>query len=196
MFKKGEKVHFHDGTVQTIRGRRTKLYRPKAEKCIVRGFVRGAIVDPDGTEHMGDWHENVLTEYGHQQVIRAFAGLANFTAASYMALGYQSTQFTANSDISTKATMSSEYGSSSGATTGNRRAMSGGQQTINGNMTLTQTIQWAATDVSHGVTLNAVGMANQAAAGGGSLMSMAIFASSTKGTTQALNITYNFIFST
>jgi hypothetical protein len=45
-----------------------------SEKLAIRGFVRGALQDPDGTVHMGEWHENVITNVGFAQYILANVG--------------------------------------------------------------------------------------------------------------------------
>jgi hypothetical protein len=173
--------------------------------------VRGALVDPDGTEHRGEWHENVITVWGHQQVVRNWAGLAlSATSASaanitdlglarYWAIGSMSNT-TASTNFSTiSSILQTEYGSASGgAGTASRAAVSagGGLQALSGTWTLSQTHAYAATDILHGATLNCIAQHSNVSASSGSALSIAVFDSSTKGTTQALNLTYNFLFST
>ena len=195
MFQKGDRVRMHDGRVAVVRKTgAVPRRRQQTEAVGIRGFIRGALIDPDGTVHLGDWHENVITEEGHKNVVRCFAGLANSSQANWWAIGSHST--TGSQVVS----MQSEFGTDSGAgaNTGNRAAITanGGSQVLSSNWTLSQTHSWPATHISHSVTLNAIGQALNSSVATGSLLSIATFASSTKGTNQTLSITYNWLFST
>jgi hypothetical protein len=197
MFKKGDKIHLHDGSTHKVRrnGRVPKMPAAPGELPRIRGFVRGALVDClTGEEHVGDWHENVITTYGHGQVIRNFVGLAGSSYASFWGIGYhteaQSSNFSTQSVIdSTEWALHSSGGSS-------RATVSAGSQTLSGTWTLSQSFQYASTHISNAQTVNCIAQFGNSSRGTGSAYSIATFASSTKGTTQALNITYNFLFST
>lgn len=197
MFKKGDKIHTHDGAVHTVRksGKAPKMPMQPGEMPRIRGFVRGALVDClTGDQQSGDWHENVITTYGHGQVIRNFVGLAGSSFASFWGIGYMTEAQSSN--FSTKSAIdSTEYGS---ASTGGvaRITVSAGSQTLSGTWTLSQSFQYVSTAISHAQTVNCIAQYGHSSVGSGSGYSFATFASSTKGTTQALNITYNWLFST
>ncbi len=213
--KKGERIITHDGRAHRVKadGAIPKSMSRQSDRFKMRGFFRGELVDcVTGEKQTGDWHENVITTYGHGAVIRAFAGLqssqgstassyatvlSDLGLARYLAIGYMSG---ASSDFSTKALIdSSEQGtaSTSGSTAGGARAtLSAGIQSLAATWTLSQSFQYASSAISNAVTINAVGLYHNATVGSGSALSWATFASSTKGTTQALNVTYNFLFST
>lgn len=195
MFQKGERIHAHDGTVHLVRRRGQAPKMGPMEMPRVRGFVRGALVDQvTGKQRMGDWHENVITTYGHGLIIKNFAGLAGSSFASFWGIGYhteaQSSNFSTMSKID-----STEWGlHSSGGVS--RATVSAGSQTLSGTWTLSQSFQFASTHISHAQTVNCIAQYGHSSVGAGTAISLATFASSTKGTTQALNITYNFVFST
>lgn len=210
MFQKGTKIHLHDGSVVHVRqaGIPKRLGKgPSKERALVRGFVRAALVDLDGTEHAGDWHENTLTEYGHQMIVRNYVGIVSSATsavagnitdlglARYWAIGSQATVAT---DLSTKTALVSEYGTNSASTvgTGTRAAVSSGLQALSGTWTLSQSFQYASSHITHAATLNCLAQYHHATVGSGTAHSMALFASSTKGTTQALNLSYAWLFST
>jgi len=196
MFKKGEKIHLHDGRV--IRVRRAgipKIKRGPGETASIRGFLRGSLVDClTGDEKVGDWHENVITTYGHGLVIKNFVGLAGSSFASFWGIGYhteaQSSNFSSQSKID-----STEWAT---ASTGGvaRLTVSASTQTLSGTWTLSQSAQYVSSAISHAQTVNCIAQYAHSSVGSGTAISLATFASSTKGTTQALNITYNWAFST
>lgn len=206
MFKKGEKIHTHDGKVHRVK---TGGQLPKMgnERHSVRGFIRGALVDClTGEEKVGDWHENVITTYGFGIVIRNYAGLASSASsvaatvtsdmgfARFWGLGYmteaQSSNFSTMSKIdSTEWPLASTGGAS-------RATVSVGSQLLSVTYSLSQSFQYASTQISNAVTVNCVAQYHHSSVGSGTAHSLATFASSTKGTTQALNLTYNFVFST
>jgi hypothetical protein len=195
MFNKGDRIHTHDGRVHVVRqaGRVPRMGRMETPR--IRGFVRGALVDAHaGEQAAGDWHENVITTYGHGMVIKNFVGLAGSSYASFWGIGYhteaQSSNFSTMSKIdSTEWALHSTGGVS-------RATVSVGSQTLSGTWTLSQSFQYASTHISHAQTVNCVAQYGHSSVGSGTAMSLATFASSTKGTTQALNITYNWVFST
>lgn len=195
MFKPGEKIHTHDGKVHRVKHAGRAPFMGPMDVPKIRGFVRGALVDNrTGKGRMGDWHENVITTYGHGVVIKNFVGLAGSSFASFWGIGYhtqaQSSNFSTQSAID-----STEYGlHSSGGVS--RATVSAGSQTLSGTWTLSQSFQYASTHISHAQTVNCVAQYGHSSVGSGTAMSLATFASSTKGTTQALNITYNWVFST
>ncbi len=207
MFKAGEKIHTHDGKVHRVRraGVLPKMGRGRTEIHRIRGFVRGELVDClSGEVQTGDWHENVITTYGHGAVIRAFAGLqssqgstassaatilSHLGLAQYWGIGHMTEAQSSN--FSTKSAIdSSEQGtaSTSGSTAGGARAtVSNGVQSLAATWTLSQSFQYVSTAISNIVTLNCIAQYHNATVGSGTALSLATFASSTKGTTQALD---------
>jgi hypothetical protein len=153
---------------------------------------------------MGDWHENVITTYGFGMMVRNYAGLASSASsvgatstadlgfARFWAIGYMTEAQSSN--FSTKSAIdSTEWGL---ASTGgvSRATVSAGSQLLSNTGTLSQSFQYASSQISHAQTVNCVGQYHNSSVGAGTAHSLATFASSTKGTTQALNITYNFVF--
>lgn len=197
MFKRGDRIHLHDGSTHVVRraGIPRLKKRGQTEMPRIRGFVRGALVDClTGEQRTGDWHENVITTYGHGMVIKNFVGLAGSSFASFWGIGYHTQAQSSN--FSTAASMdSTEYGlHSSGGVS--RATVSAGSQTLSGTWTLSQSFQYASTHIANGGTVNCIAQYGNSSVGAGTALSLATFASSTKGTTQALNVTYNFVFST
>jgi hypothetical protein len=196
-FKRNDRIHTHDGKVHRVKkdGVLPSSMRGRNEMPKIRGFVRGALVDcVNGEEQVGDWHENVITTYGHGMVIKNFVGLAGSSYASFWGIGYQ-TQAQSSNFSTMSAIDSTEYGlHSTGGVS--RATVSAGSQTLSGTWTLSQSFQYASTQISHAQTVNCVAQYGHSSVGSGTAMSLATFASSTKGTTQALNITYNWVFST
>jgi len=198
MFKPGEIIRTHDGKSHraTRSGRfpRSMAKKP-GEMPRIRGFVRGALVDClTGEERVGDWHENVITTYGHGMVIKNFVGLAGSSYASFWGLGYQTEAQSSNFSTMSKIDSTEWATASTGGAA--RATVSAGSQTLSGTWTLSQSFQYVSTAISNAVTVNCVAQYGHSSVGSGTAMSLATFASSTKGTTQALNITYNWVFST
>ena len=197
MFKRGDKIHLHDGSTHVVRrGGIPRLKKQHThEMPRIRGFVRGALVDClTGEQQAGDWHENVITTYGHGMVVKNFVGLAGSSFASFWGIGYH-TQAQSSNFSTASAIDSTEYGL---ASTGgvSRATVSVGSQTLSGTWTLSQSFQYASSHISHAQTVNCIAQYGNSSVGAGSALSLATFASSTKGTTQALSITYNWLFST
>lgn len=195
MFNKGDRIHTHDGQTHVVRktGKAPKMGRLEVPR--IRGFVRGALVDClGGEQRAGDWHENVITTYGHGMVIKNFVGLAGSSYASFWGIGYQTEAQSSNFSTMSKID-STEWGlHSSGGVS--RATVSVGSQTLSGTWSLSQSFQYASTHISHAQTVNCIAQYGHSSVGSGTAMSLATFASSTKGTTQALNVTYNWVFST
>src|SRR5688572_14127289 len=123
-FRKGERIHTHDGQVHVVRrtGRLPKIKRGPQDRALIRGFIRGALVDcVTGEEKVGDWHENVITTYGHGMVVRNYAGLASSASsvaatvtsdmgfARFWGIGYM-TQAQSSNFSTMSAIDSTEYG--------------------------------------------------------------------------------------
>lgn len=206
MFQKGDKIILHDGTAHVMKraglpprsgGRRRK---GTGEVATVRGFVRGCLVDClTGEEQMGDWHENTITTYGHSEIIRNFVQLAGSLPAQWFGIGLAASSGASSTNLSTCTVIESEYGLQSNSTynaAGGSRAAVAANQGISGVWTLTQSYQYASSHLTNGATVGALAQYGVSTVGGGSAMSIALFASSTKGTTQALNVTYNWSFGT
>jgi len=204
MFKKGERIHLHDGSLHVMEqdglppraGKRRR--QGLREGATVRGFIRGALVDlKTGEEKAGDWHENIITSYGHGQIVRNFVGLANSSHASYWGLG-QHTE-AQSSNFSSQTVMSSEYGTQSNSTVnqaGASRANVAASQALAGAWTLSQSWQYASSHISNNVVINCLAQYAHQSIGSGTAISLATFASSSKSNSQALNITYNWSFGT
>jgi hypothetical protein len=208
-FKQGEVIHTHDGKRHRVGkdGKLPRMKRGRDEVSSIRGFIRGALVDCiSGEKVQGDWHENVITTYGHGMVVRNYAGLASSASsvaatvlsdlglARFWGIGYMT-----NTNSALFSTMSAidstEYGlHSTGGVS--RATVSVGSQLLAGTWSLSQSFQYASTNISHAVTVNAIAQYHTSSCGAGTAHTLATFASSTKGTTQALNVTYNFVFST
>lgn len=195
--KKGEKIHLHDGSVVRVRARGRVPKLKNADGMKIRGFVRGALVDClTGEEHMGDWHENTITTYGHGMVIKNFAGLAGSSVATAWGIGSIAVG-AGSTNYSTMSKMDSEYPLASNSThdaAGGVRATIG--QSLSGTWTLTQTYQYASSAITNAATLNCVAQYANTSIGAGSALSFATFEASTKGTSQALNVSYSWLFST
>ena len=204
-FKQGEKIIGHDGKVRRV-GPGGKLPKMKTERALIRGFIRGEIVDcVTGEKQTGDWHENVMTTYGFGMVVRNYAGL-NSSASSvactatsdigwarFWGVGYQ-TQAQSSNFSTMSAIDSTEYPL---ASTGgvSRATISVGSQLLSGTWSLSQSFQYVSSYLSSNATVNCIAQYHTSSAGAGTAHTLATFASSTKGTTQALNVTYNFVFS-
>lgn len=206
-FKQGEKIHAHNGRTYRV-GKDGKLPNMgKRDVARVRGFIRGEMIDcVTGEKQTGDWHENVITTYGHGMVVRNYAGLASSAStvaatvlsdlglARFWGIGYQ-TQAQSSNFSTMSAIDSTEWAL---ASTGgvSRATVSVGSQLLSGTWSLSQSFQYVSSYISHAQTVNCIAQYHNSSVGAGTAHSLATFASSTKGTTQALNVTYNFVFST
>lgn len=183
MAKTTSKVHYKPGRSKTVPAPTPGL------GVTIRGFVRGAIIDPDGTEHVGDWHENAILTEGVKQVMACFSSGSGSSKASWVAVGNQS------GAIATNATNfdSTEYNSDSAGSGTVRKTFA---PTTSAYGTLTMTVGFASSDITGTNTINAVAIYGDSRIGSGSAFSVATFASSVKSSSQALNVTYTYNFAT
>jgi hypothetical protein len=210
-FRTGEKIHTHDGKVHRVRA--GGVLPKMRDGGSIRGFVRGALVDClTGAEQRGDWHENVITTYGFGMVIRNYVGQAstamisnaqssaNATVTSDLAwarfwgIGYMTEAQSSNFSTMSKIDSTEWPVASTGGT--QRAQVSSGVQGLSGTYSLSQSFQYASSHISNAVTVNCVAQYHNSSVGAGTAHSLATFASSTKGTTQALNVSYAWVFST
>lgn len=177
-----EQVHFKKG-----RGPKTAV-APGSLK--IRGFARGCLIDPDGTEHMGDWHENALSTTGVQNIMLLLCASTRGTVAGafpgWIAVGSHTAANSVSSGLNT------EYApDTSGAST--RKGVATATASVG---TLSYTAAFASSEITSNATINAVAILNSASTTAGTAFSIATFASSTKGANQALNVTYQWNFAT
>lgn len=212
-FQPGDKIRLHDGRTVKVRkdGSLPKVRRRATEShSVIRGFVRGQLVDcaTGEAEPAGPYYENVITTYGHGMIVRNYAGLASSAStasagviadlglARYWGIGYH-TQAQSSNFSTMSAIDSTEYGlASTGGVSRATISAGGGSQLLSGTWSLSQSFQYASSQISNAVTVNCIAQYHTSSVGAGTAHSLATFASSTKGTTQALNVTYNFVFST
>ena len=207
--KTGERVHCHDGKVHRVTKRGTVAGKRGAvsEGPRIRGFVRVALVEPDGTELPSDWYENQITNQGWIALVNNFGGM-NFTAsaasctvqsdlalARYIGIGWES-RTAASSDIAALTNITSEYATASNSTVNaaGARAIVAASMSNVGSFTLSMSTQFTSTMITNNATIGCIGMFNSASVGGGKLLSLATFATSAKSSNQAINVTYNFNF--
>ena len=177
----GKRTHYKPGrTAQT----------PSEEGIVrIRGFVRGCLVDPDGTEHYGDWHENAITTKGVQMVMNNFVTYdSDALPGTRMGVGNHTGAIASTAS----AFNSTEYSPLTGTTS--RRQSAAVSSAAYGTMSFTQA--FASSDISNNVAINAVGIFGVSTIGSGSAYSIATFTESSKSSTQALNITYVWNFAT
>ena len=204
MFHKGDKIRLKNGRLHTMKtdglppraGRRSRS-KDTSELPVIRGFIRGALVDVvTGEGEPSDWAENVITVTGHSTIIRNFIGAAGSSVAQWWGLGSTTNTAAASSNLSTAQLLTSEYGTQSvGAGTATRANVSL-SQAIAGVWTLSQSWPYPNSQVAADAVINCLAQFGTASVGAGSALSMATFTQSTKGTGQALNITYNWSFGT
>lgn len=176
----GERVHYKAGR------KKDEAVAPGALQ--IRGFVRGALIDPDGTEHMGDWHENALSTTGIMNIMHCVVGGASSTIGTWIAVGTMS----GGAVNSVTSGLNTEYAPATDGTSG-RKTASTASSAVG---TLSYTAAFASSEVTSNATINAVAIMNSSRTGAGTSYSIATFASSTKGSNQALNVTYQWNFAT
>ena len=133
MFHKGDKIRLKNGRLHTMKtdglppraGRRSRS-KDTSELPVIRGFIRGALVDVvTGEGEPSDWAENVITVTGHSTIIRNFIGAAGSSVAQWWGLGSTTNTAAASSNLSTAQLLTSEYGTQSvGAGTATRANVS------------------------------------------------------------------------
>jgi len=167
-------------------GRTAKTPTADGGAVVLRGFVRGALVDPDGTTHLGDWHENIITTKGVEHVMLLFATTGG-AQGNWIAVGNNTATLS-----STQTAMQTEYApSTSGGTARIQPTVS-----TSSYGTLSYTASYASSQITSTATINGVAIHAVSSTGSGSAYSIATFNSSTKGSTQALNVTYTWNFAT
>lgn len=157
----------------------------RAKTLKVRGFVRGAITDPDGRVQMGDWHENVITNTGFANYIVASVGrAANSSAPGWIALSSNSA--------------TSNY--TDAAQTGLTGEIAGARATIAPSVVSSKTLQmvatWASNVVSPGATvpIGGCGVFAVSTTQAGTAGSLVAFTQSTLSSSQTFSLSYNWIF--
>jgi hypothetical protein len=154
-----------------------------SEKLAIRGFVRGALQDPDGTVHMGEWHENVICNVGFAQYILGNVGRTaqSTTYPSHMAIASGSSAYATDT-----TGLASELAGARGAITA----------TVVSSKTLQMVASWASNVLSpsESVPIAAVGIFYNSSISTGSAGSLVSFTQSTCSSTQTFAITYNWIF--
>jgi hypothetical protein len=162
---------------------------------MIRGFVRAALVDPDGTEHCSNWHENALTSLGVQNMMNCFATTGN--AAGYIAVGNHTD---ATSNVYSKGAVGLQTEYVPNTSSGSARKAVGQSTSFSGASSQTGiisfTASFASSEITSNATVNAVGIFSHASTHTTGCYSIATFTSSTKGSTQALNITYTYNLAT
>jgi hypothetical protein len=168
-----------------------KKTRSKAPKAGMKidGFYRVNIVDPDGTIK-GDtgWKHNLIPSAGLTGYItQLFAGSAGSSRVGYMQLGSSQSSLASNA-----SSLVGEYGKSLMASLGAT------QITTRSASTNGDTVRFLATFVSNSIisttqqTIACIGLYNTTAAN--SIMCGGSFASSTLGNSQAINCSYDLVF--
>ena len=155
----------------------------------IDGFYRVNIVDPDGTIK-GDtgWKHNLIPSAGLTGYItQLFAGSAGSSRCGYMQLG------SLQSSLATSASsLAGEYGKSLMASFGST------QITTRAASTAGDTVRFLATFVSNSIvsatnqTIACIGLYNTTAAN--SIMCGGSFTASTLGNSQAINCSYDLVF--
>jgi len=162
---------------------------PKAGMAI-DGFYRVNITDPDGTVK-GDtgWKHNLIPSAGLTNYITyLFAGSAGSSRVGFMQLGSSASSLASSASI-----LPGEYGRSLMASLGSS------QVTTRANSTAGDTVRFLATFVSNSIvsatnqTIACIGLyAGTAAAN--SIMCGGSFTASTLGNSQAINCSYDLVF--
>jgi hypothetical protein len=124
-------------------------------------------------------------------------GLAGSAVAQFWGIG--SSTVAVSSNLSTTTSITSEWGTQSAstvnATVASRANVAAGQG-LSSIWTLTQSFQYASSHINSTCTLNCLAQFTNQSNFVGTALSLATFGSSTKGSSQALNVTYNWSFGT
>lgn len=167
---------------------KSKKGSPKASMAI-DGFYRVNIVDPDGTVK-GDtgWKHNLITSYGLTGYIaKLFAQSAGSSAVGFMHLGSSQSALASSASI-----LPGEYNKSLMA------SIASTQITTRASSTSGDTVRFLATFVSNSIisatnqTIACIGLYNTT--GSNSIFCGGSFASSTLGNSQAINCSYDVVF--
>lgn len=145
----------------------------------IRGFARGALTDEGtGAVHMGDWHENTITNLGFQNYI--VANILHATTSQYpyaIAIGSGASSWATD----TTALASEHSDARCVATT-----------SIVASKTLRMVASWAAT--ANTGTIAAAAVHYNSSVSTGSAGSLVNFTSSVKSSTQTFSLTYDWVF--
>lgn len=147
----------------------------------VKGMFRVRIVNPDGT-FAGDsgWRENNIMNLGfNQYLVMALGSISGSKYISHMALG------TGGTVATDQTALAGEVGSRTTLTA----ATSNTSKTL--NLTATFAAGWHDSGSAHAISN--IGLYNSAT--GGTLFSANTYASSSCASNQAVNCTYNIVFS-
>lgn len=157
-----------------------------AEKARVRGCFRIKIVNADGS-FAGDsgWHENTVVNLGfNQYLVSTLGAIAGSKTVTHMVLGTGSAPGAADTSLQGEL---DETNSRSAVTA----ATSSGSKTLR----LTATFASSSSFVSATMNISNIALYNTSAATVGTLFAGNTFASSSCATNQAVNATYDIIFS-
>lgn len=176
-------------------GRATAVRRKVKDRtpaCVVgmHGMFRVNIVDPDGTVR-GDsgWKKNVLTNIGvNSGILGRFMGLTGSQGPNYFALG------SGNASINVTAT--SIPGQITGAQMSAVTTATSGRTASSDGATARYTATFSSNNFGNSTTVGMAGLHfTTSGASSTGLICAATFASSTVATNQAINCSYDVIFS-
>lgn len=158
----------------------------QADRIGVRGCYRLKIVNQDGTfAGESDWYENTVVNLGfNEYLVSTLGAIAGSKVITHMVLGTGSAPGAADTSLQGEL---DETNSRSAVTA----ATSSGSKTLR----LTATFASSSSFVSATMSISNLGLYNTSAATGGTLFAGNTFASSSCATNQAVNATYDVIFS-
>ena len=166
-----------------------KRKRSPKVSLAIEGFYRVNIVGPDGKlEGDSGWKHNLITSDGLTGYIsKLFAGSAGSSRCGFMMLGSEQSALASNATI-----LPGEYNKSLMA------SFASTQITTRAASTAGDTVRFLATFVSNSIisatnqTIGCIGLYN--ITGANSIFCGGSFASSTLGNSQAINCTYDIVF--
>lgn len=153
-----------------------------ADGVRVRGFYRVNIVDPETGEVQGDslWNENQVTNLGfNQYLVSALGSIAGSKYVSHVGLG------TGGAPAASDTSLAGEVGTRQSVTS----ATSSSSKTV--RFTSTFAAGWHTSASAHNISN--IGLFNSSS--GGTLFAGNTYASSSCASNQAVNVTYDIIFS-
>lgn len=161
---------------------REKVLDAPSDGARVRGFFRVRIVDPETGEIQGDsgWNENQVTNLGFNQfLVSALGSISGSKYVSHAGLG------TGGAPAAADTSLAGEQGTRQAVTA----ATSSSSKTL--DLTATFAAGWHTSSSAHNISN--VGLFNSSS--GGTLFAGNTYASSSCASNQAVNITYDIIFS-
>lgn len=153
-----------------------------ADGIRVRGFYRVRIVDAETGEVQGDslWNENQVTNLGfNQYLVSALGSISGSKYVSHVGLG------TGGAPAASDTSLSGEVGTRQAVTA----ATSSSSKTV--RFTSTFAAGWHTSSEAHNISN--IGLFNSSS--GGTLFAGNTYASSSCASNQAVNVTYDIIFS-